>query len=205
MKQTTLTVKSREGKGRGPARRLRAQGCIPAVIYGKSGAKSLAVEERDFRMLMRGIGGSAALIELKQEGAEDILSVIQATQRNPVTDKFEHIDFQEVVRGEAMTARIPIHTTGTSDGVKNFDGVLDIQMHDIEVSCRPRHLPEEIVVDVTELKVGDAIHIGQLPELEGVTYKGDSQTVVIHISGKSAAEASDVEAEAEEAAAEETK
>lgn len=182
MKQETLTVTKREGKGRGVARRLRAQGKIPAVIYGKSGVRSLTVDERAFLMLMRKMGGTASLVTLQDEQGESVLSIIQDTQRNPRTDRFEHIDFHEVVRGERITTHIPVHTKGEAYGVKNEGGVLEIVLHEVEVSCLPKHLPEHIELDVAELHAGQAIHISDLPKLEGVTIHGDPQTVVVAVA-----------------------
>ena len=184
MKQETLTVTKREGKGRGVARRLRAQGKIPAV---KSGASNLTVDEREFLLLMRKISGSASLVNLEVDQGESKLSIIQDTQRNPRTDRFEHIDFHEVVRGEQITAHIPVHTKGEAYGVKNESGVLEIMLHEVEIACLPKHLPEYVELNITDLHAGQAIHISDLPEIEGVVYHGNPQTVVVAVAGGSAA------------------
>ncbi|WOO43687.1 50S ribosomal protein L25 [Rubellicoccus peritrichatus] len=199
MSQQTLSVKSREGIGRGHSRRLRAQGMIPAVIYGKSGNRNFSVAERDFRMLMREVSGGAALITLKNEDSgESLLSVVQATQRNSLTDRFEHIDFHEVTRGEKMTGHIPVHTTGEPVGVKVGGGVLDVVIHEVEIVCLPKDLPESIEIDVSGLDVGQAIHISELPALKGIEYHGDPSAVVVTIAGKTTEEEA---APAEEVAA----
>lgn len=199
MSQQTLSVKSREGIGRGPSRRLRAQGMIPAVIYGKSGTGNLSVSERDFRMLMREVSGGAAVISLKNaDSGESTLSIVQSTQRNSLTDRFEHIDFLEVTKGEKMTGHIPVHTKGEPVGVRVGGGVLDLVIHEVEIVCLPKDLPESIEIDVSELNVGDAIHINELPALNGVEYHGESDAVVVTIAGKTTEEEA---APAEEVAA----
>lgn len=190
MAEHTLTVTTREGKGRGYSRRLRAQGSIPAVIYGKSGPQSLVVDEKDFRMLMRQTGGSATIVTLENKGAKTD-TLIQATQRNPRTDRFEHIDFLEVQADQAITAQIPVHTTGEAIGVKTENGNLEVVLHDIEVACLPKDLPEQIELDVSELHVGDSIHISSLPQLEGVTYHGDPESVVVMCSAQMSEEAAE--------------
>lgn len=183
MSELTLSVKSREGIGRGHSRRLRAQGRIPAVIYGRSGTSALSVAERDFLMMMRKAAGGASLINLKdEESGKSQMSVIQGTQRNPITDRFEHIDFLEVSADHAITAHIPVHTAGEPIGVKTGGGILEVILHEVEVVCLPKDLPEEIHLDVAALVVGDAIHIRDLPALPGVTYHGDPDTVVVSVA-----------------------
>ncbi|MEM8549796.1 MAG: 50S ribosomal protein L25 [Verrucomicrobiota bacterium] len=204
MSEHTLSVTKREGIGRGQSRRLRAQGNIPAVIYGKSGTQSLAVSARDFRMLMRDIHGAATILTLLNEDGSKTPALIQDTQRNPRTDVFEHIDFLEVQAGQAITANIQVHPHGEAVGVKNGGGTLDQQLYEIEVSCLPKDLPEEIVVEIAELDIGQAIHIKDLPALPGVTFTSDPEIVVLMCSAPTVSAEPEVEAaESEEAPAEE--
>ncbi|QYY35257.1 50S ribosomal protein L25 [Ruficoccus sp. ZRK36] len=189
MSEHTLSVSKREGQGRGFSRRLRAQGSIPAVIYGKSGSEKLAVTEKDFMLLMREIGGSATIVTLEDDKGGKTATLIQDTQRNPRTDRFEHIDFLEVSADQEITAQIPVHTHGEAVGVKTGGGSLEIALHEVEVSCLPKNLPEQIDLDVSGLDVGDMIHVSALPKLEGVTYQGDPETVVVMCNAPMAEEA----------------
>lgn len=184
MNNLKLAVTTREGKGRAFARRLRAQGSIPAVIYGKSGDRLLAVREKDFTQLMREAAGSASIISLEDDKGKSTLALIQATQRNPISDRFEHIDFLEVSADRPITAHVPVRVFGEAYGVKNEGGILEIAVHEIEVLCLPKDLPEHIDIDVTELKVGNAVHIRDLKPIEGVTYHSDPDTVVVTIVGQ---------------------
>jgi len=110
------------------------------------------------------------------------MSLIQDVQRNAITDQFMHIDFLEVSAGHAITAHIPVHTHGTPVGVSSEGGVLDVQLHEVEVRCLPKNLPHQIDVDVTELKIGDLIHLKNLPAMEGVEIIGDEETTVVSVA-----------------------
>lgn len=204
MKHIKLNVRARTGTGRGPAKRLRASGQVPAVLYGKhTEAVPLAVEGSEISRLLRETAGAAALIELAREGEKPTLSVVQEVQRNAITDKIIHIDFHEVSAREAMETHVNVHLVGESIGVKNENGVIDLSAFQITVKCLPKDLPGFIEVDVTDLHVGGMVHVKDLPKYEGVEYLADPDLVVVscieqRVDSAVAAE----EAEAEEAAAE---
>ena len=178
MKQLNLKVTSRKLEGRGPARRLRAEGSIPAVIYGKSGNQSVAVAQEAFRDLMRAKGAAAALIDLDVDGKK-MLSLIKEFQRHPITQKFLHIDIMEIDPNSLMTAAIPVRIIGEAYGVKTDGGTLAIVSQTINVRCLPKDLPEFIEVDVTELKVNESIHVGEVKAPKGIAFPGDPKRVVV--------------------------
>lgn len=203
MKQITIKTKPRTDLGRTASRHMREAGIVPAVVYGESGNRNLSVNADEFAMAYRQFRGSAALLELKSEGEDDsIFAIIQELQRNPRTDAFLHIDFKEIVRGQDMEADIPVHTIGVADGVRNYGGVLETSMQTLRVRCRPRNLPESIVVDVTSLEIGKTIHVSEIEAPEGVTFLDDPDYVVLGCVGASAGSSGVTEEEAEEAAAE---
>lgn len=177
----TLTISTRENTGRGVARRLRAEGRIPASLYGQGKARSISVSAVDFRTLNREIGGGAAVVELKDEKGETALSLVQEIQRDAVKNVINHIDFQEVERGHSFTTRVSIHLVGESDcvGVKNDGGVIDHKTHEVEIRCRPSKLPDHVEVNVADLAVGEAIHISELPALDEVEYLGEPIQVIV--------------------------
>ena len=178
MKQLTLKVTSRALHGRGPARRLRVEGSIPAIIYGKSGNQSVAVAQEAFRDLMRAKGNAASLIDLEIDGKK-MLSLIKEFQRHPITQKFLHIDIMEIDPNSPMTAAIPVRAIGEAHGVKTDGGTLAIVSQTINVRCLPKDLPEFIEIDVTELKVNESIHVGEVKAPAGITFPGDPKRVVI--------------------------
>ena len=178
MKQLTLNVTSRAVHGRGPARRLRVEGSIPAIIYGKSGNQSVAVAQEAFRDLMRAKGNAASLIDLDVDGKK-MLSLIKEFQRHPITQKFLHIDIMEIDPNSPMTAAIPVRAIGEAHGVKTDGGTLAIVSQTINVRCLPKDLPEFIEIDVTELKVNESIHVGEVKAPTGITFPGDPKRVVV--------------------------
>jgi large subunit ribosomal protein L25 len=138
------------------------------------------------------------LFELKMEGdGESHYAIIQELQRNTRTDAFLHVDFKEVVRGKEMEADIPVRTRGVADGVRNYGGVLEISANTLRVRCLPRHLPEAIVIEVTELSIGRSIHLSEIEAGEGITFLGDPELVVVACGGASGG-AEDEADEAEE-------
>lgn len=180
MKKYQLTVSTREGTGRSASRRLRKADKIPAILYGKhTNPETLAVAATEFVKLLKEISGRAALIELKRDAGAAALSFLQEVQRDPITDKYLHVDLQEVKENEKMVINVVIHTVGESTGVKNEGGILEVATHRLRIRCLPKDLPPFIEVDVTELKVGDAIHVGTLKPLAGVEFLDDKNQAVV--------------------------
>lgn len=195
MKQLKINVNAREGKGRGPAKRLRMAGHIPAVIYGKhSEPRTVSLKSTDFARLLKETAGSKALVEIQQEGLPGTLSVIQEVQKDVVHDRVLHIDFHGVSASEKMDTSVAIHVVGESVGVKNEGGVIEMVSHEISVRCLPRDLPEYVEINVTDLKVTDSIHIRDLQEIPGVEFLGEPDQVLVSCSGPRVA----LEAETEE-------
>jgi large subunit ribosomal protein L25 len=170
--QFELNVTTRAQTGRSASRRLRKANSIPAILYGKhTSPEKLAVDTPEFVRLLKTVAGRAVLIELqRKDKPEKALSFLQEVQRDPLTDKYLHIDLQEVKADEKMEIRVPVAVTGESFGVKNQSGVLEIASHNIRIRCLPKDLPAVIEVDVSELKVGETIKIGELKAINGVDY-----------------------------------
>jgi large subunit ribosomal protein L25 len=181
MKKYQLTVTSREGTGRSASRRLRKAEKIPAILYGKhTKPENLAVSAPEFIKLLKEIRGSAALIELKRDAGAAALSFLQEIQRDPITDKYLHLDLQEVKENEKMIISVSIHVVGEAYGVKTEGGILETASHRLRIRCLPKDLPSFIEVNVAELKVGEAIHVSELKPIAGVEYLDDkNQTVVL--------------------------
>lgn len=204
MKQINLNVANREQLGGGASGRYRKAGKIPAVIYGESGSKNLLVDEKEFAVVAKQVIGKAVLIEVHYaDGAESQFAVLKEVARDPLTDKAEHIDFLEVVRGKPMNATIPLRLQGESEGVKNGGGVLDVLLHEVKVRCRPRDLPEFIVIDVANLLVGQTITIAGIKMPENVELNElhtDKVVVSCVLPAGGVSENAEAAAEAEKAA-----
>lgn len=179
MKQSKINVQTRTETGSGACGRLRKAGMIPAVLYGDSGVRNLSIVESDLRKLMRSMHGGSVLIELTDETGNKALSVLKQLSRHSVTDLFLHVDFQEVSMDKEMSMSIHVHITGESVGVKNENGVIEMQLHEVNLRCLPKDLPEFIEVDVTELHAGEAVHIRDLKPIPGVTFTDDEDVVIV--------------------------
>jgi len=181
MKKFQLTVTPREGTGRSASRRLRKAEKIPAILYGKhTKPENLAVAAPEFIKLLKEVAGRATLIELKRDAGATALSFLQEIQRDPITDRYLHIDLHEVKENEKMVIHVATHVSGEAYGVKTEGGILETAAHRLRIRCLPKDLPAFIEVNVTELKVGGAIHVGELKPIPGVEFLDDkNQTVVL--------------------------
>jgi large subunit ribosomal protein L25 len=170
--QFKLNVASRAQTGRSASRRLRKANRVPAILYGKhTKPESLSIEGAEFIRLLKSVGDRAVLVELERtDKADKALSFLQEVQRDPITDKYLHVDLQEVKANEKFEIRVPVHVVGESFGVKNQSGVLEMNSHQLRIRVLPKDLPEAISVDVTELKVGETIKVGSLKPVPGVEF-----------------------------------
>jgi large subunit ribosomal protein L25 len=134
-------------------------------------------------MLMRQKGDAAATVELASDH-KSVLTIITEIQRNTITDRFMHVDFQEISEGEKFTTTVPIHVKGEAYGVKNEKAMLEVVRHRATVRCLPEHLIETIEIDVTDLHAGQNIQIKDLPRFEGIEYSGDPKGVVVACIGE---------------------
>jgi large subunit ribosomal protein L25 len=180
MKKYQLTVTSRDGTGRSASRRLRKAEKIPAILYGKhTKPENLAVNGPEFVKLRKEIGGKAALIELKRDAGATALSFLQEIQRDPITDKYLHLDLQEVKENEKMIISVSLRIIGEAYGVKTEGGILETASHRLRIRTLPKDLPEFIEVNVTELKVGETIHVSELKPIPGVEFLDDKNQAVV--------------------------
>jgi large subunit ribosomal protein L25 len=170
--QFKLKVAERAQTGRSASRRLRKVNRVPAILYGKhTSPQSLSVDGPEFVRLVKGVGGRSVLIQLEgAAGAASALSFLQEVQRDPITDKYVHIDLREVKSDETFEIKVPVRVVGESFGVKNQSGVLEMASQSLRVRVLPKDLPEAIEVDVTELKVGETFKVGSLKALPGVEF-----------------------------------
>lgn len=166
--EMTLNLEKRDLTGKGPNRRLRATGKIPAVIYGQDrDNENVALDPRGVEKALLSEGGRNAVFTT--EGAIPGRKVmLKEYQVDPVRRNLLHVDLFEVSATETITITIPINFVGKADGVKNEGGVLNVTHREIEVDCLPGANPEHIDVDVSALKIGDAIHLDDLTLPEGI-------------------------------------
>ncbi len=208
MKQVEIEASIRDKTGKGVARKLRRSGQIPGVIYGsKTEPIPLSVNMFQFNRLLFLAKGEQMLITMNIKNNGDSiqkLAMIKELQLHPVNDQVQHIDFYEIFMDELVTVEVPIAAKGKAKGVDE-GGTMEFLQRTVEVSCLPMAIPKEIEVDVSDLDIGDALHVSDLTPPEGVTITEDPETTIITIVGAAPTEAEELEAAeaAEEAAAEE--
>lgn len=184
MSETALVVEAREAIGKGAARKLRAAGRIPAVLYGR-GRESLplALDPRALDKILRG-GGANTLLDLTIEGRPELrgtVALVKELQRHPLRGSIVHADLYAVDLSRAVTVDVPVHLVGRPRGL-DFGGILEHSLREIALECLPRSIPEAIEVDVANMEVGDVIHVRELALPEGVTLVTDGDLGVVHIA-----------------------
>jgi large subunit ribosomal protein L25 len=160
MSQVVFAARRRAGAGSGGARRLRREGRIPAVVYGRAGqAQSIDLDALEFVNSVRGISEST-IVKLEIDGKSHE-AFVKDTQRDITNGNILHVDFYEVESGVTLRARVSLHIHGNPIGVRE-GGVLETPLHEIEVECLPKDLPERIDVDIADLKINQSIHVRDL-------------------------------------------
>jgi len=179
-----LKVAPRTQTRRKGSKALRSSGRIPANIYGKSIApQNLEVDSEAFIELIHSAHSEIVLVDLEVSGdSKSRLALVQDVQHHPLTGEVLHVDFHEVKADEMITIRIPVEATGEAEGVKTGGGTLEHVLQKLRVTALPKDLPEQIVVDVSSLAVGQAINIGQIQAPAGVKILGDKHLRVFAVA-----------------------
>jgi large subunit ribosomal protein L25 len=181
---TTLHAEKRETRGKNEARRLRAGGKIPAVLYGaeKGKASEIAVDPKVLLRILHSESGVNTLIGLEGVGSGDTRVMVKEYQLDPVTHKLLHVDFYQVAMDKMLTVTVPIVLKGEAKGVKQQGGIVDFVNREIEVETLPGDIPENITVDISELMLNQGIRVREIPT-EGVKWKAitDGDTMVVHV------------------------
>jgi large subunit ribosomal protein L25 len=185
MERRELTVELRSKTGKGISRRLRAQGLIPGIVYGKGmETVPVSVNPRELNAAISGEGGNNNLLTLKGgEGLDGNVVIVADLLRDPLKRKAMHVDLHKINLTEKIKVEVPINLVGIAAGVI-AGGLLDFAKHVIEVECLPTQIPEHIDVDVTELTINHSIHVVDLIIPEGVKVLEDPKAAVVSILGK---------------------
>ena len=203
MASAQLSANARDNGGKGAARKLRADGRIPAVVYGHGREpQPLSINTRELERLLDHIAAESTVIDLDIDG-KGARTLIREIQRHPFKRQILHVDFQELVAGEKISVRVPIVLVGVPDGLRMDGGMLDQTMRELEIEVDPSNIPNHIELDVTKLTIGSSVHVRELPLPEGVEVLDDEDASVCVVSApRAAVEATAVEGEATEATAE---
>jgi large subunit ribosomal protein L25 len=199
MSEYKLTAQRRAESGKGPARRARAAGRVPAVLYGHGMEPvQLSVDAREFGHALRTGAGSNVLIELTVGRAKH-LALPKEIQRHPVRGSFLHVDFLAVRRGEKVQVPVPLHLVGQAPGVRE-GGIADQDLHQVTVEAEVTAVPDAVEVDVSGMQLGDVLRVADLKAPEGATIIEDPEAPVVSIVAPAVEEAPEAEEEEGEAA-----
>jgi large subunit ribosomal protein L25 len=204
LKQLELNATIRKTKGNGPARSLRREGRFPAVLYGPGTQPvMLSVNVRDFEQVVQKGNIRRTIFSLSIQNGSTVTkpAVIKELQTHPVSGQFLHVDFYEIDMNRKLRVMVPVVPKGKTKG-EEFGGMLQIIEREIAVFCLPQEIPDSLEIDVSELGVGDALHVKDIALPGGVELPpGENYTVVTVISPKAEAAPVAVPAEGEEAEA----
>jgi large subunit ribosomal protein L25 len=175
-----LEATRRDERGKNAARRLRAQGMVPVTVYGGGEeAASTMIGKREFAALLRNYGRNK-VFTLNFEGSATPVK-IAALQLDPIKGSLIHADLMRISLTEKTTFELPIRAVGESEGVKKFEGILDLVTKSLEVRCLPTDLPEAIEVDVTTLGIGDHLYVKDLKISDKIEVLADPEKVVVTV------------------------
>jgi large subunit ribosomal protein L25 len=208
-----LVVQNRAVLGSAESRRLRRQGLIPGILYGREAPVPITIGERELRHALTGPGGANAVLDVVVEGGETHSSVLKDYQQHPVRGNIVHVDLQEVRLDVAIHATVPLHLVGEAAGTKE-GGVLSQAIMEVNVEALPMDVPSMLELDISELHVNEYARLDQLVMPEGVTILDDPETIAATVTppsrlteeeeAEAAAPTDGAEAEGEEPAADET-
>jgi large subunit ribosomal protein L25 len=202
---STLQAEKRDTRGKNEARRLRASGRIPAVVYGgeRDKAVEISVDPKVLSRILHSESGVNTLIGLEGVGAGDTRVMVKEYQLDPITHKLLHADFYQIAMDKALTVTVPIVLKGEAKGVKQQGGIVDFVSREIEIETLPGDIPESITVDVSELMLNQGLRVRDL-QTEGAKWKPmtDPDTMIVHVVALKVEEAPVAELAAVPAAAE---
>jgi large subunit ribosomal protein L25 len=181
--RTTLNVRKREAAGSGVARRLRASGQIPGVLYGDgNAAHPFAVGERELRRVLTGDHGLHAILDIVIEGSQKPHhAVLKDYQLHPIRNRLQHVDFHEVRLDRPIQAQVVVELVGQAQGAIE-GGVLQQPTREVNVEALPMEVPDRFTLEVSALQIGDALRVSDLPVQDGVTLLDDPETVLASVT-----------------------
>lgn len=183
MKTVDLEVVRRSTRGKNEARRTRAQGRIPAVVYGAGKPNvPVSVDRKALSDAFRNGAGENAIFLLKLSDSDQSRhAMIKHLQKDPLSRKAMHIDFVRVLMDAKIRVSVPVEPVGIARGVKTEGGILDFVTRQVEIECLPGNIPAHLAIDVSELGIGDALRVSQIPAMEGVEIVDDAEKVLVHV------------------------
>ncbi|MEI6205982.1 MAG: 50S ribosomal protein L25 [Desulfuromonadales bacterium] len=185
MQQKQMNIELRTGTGKGVSRRLRCAEMVPGVVYGKGmDPMPISIKVGELKEALSGEGGQNNLITLVGGGTLDqTMAIVADLQRDAIKRTYDHVDLHRINMNEKLRVTVPVLLKGTAAGVKE-GGLLDLAHHELHVECLPAHIPDHIVIDITQLKIAHSIHVSELLLPEGVKVLDNPRTPVVSVLGR---------------------
>lgn len=200
-KDITVAAQLRTTRGKNEARRLRARGLTPAVLYGAGREPvPIAADPKALLRILHSSTGHNTIFDVAVDGGETTPAMIVDWQLDPITDRLLHVDLKRIDMSKRLRVSVPVQPQGEAKGVKQQGGLLEIVTREIEIECLPDEIPEHFTVDVTELMIGQALRAGEVPLSGSMKLLSSPDSVIAHVVALRR-EAAAVEAAAPEAAA----
>ncbi len=189
LQEISLQAGIRDITGRATARKMRREGLAPGVLYGPGIEKSLplSINAKELERVLHLSAGANVIVTLDIAGEEKKTAMFKEVVRHPVTNFIEHVDLIHVIYGTLISVEVPIHITGKARGVV-LGGIVQHGVRKMTVECMPRSIPDSLTVDITELGLGEAIHLKDINLPEGVRITDDDELTVLSIVAPAAEE-----------------
>lgn len=183
MSKSSLNAELRSERGKNATYRLRQEGFIPAVIYSHGESEAIKIKKNDFFTVFKGHISESLLVDVniinkKKDDSHQVF--VKDYQLDPVTNELVHIDFYKITAGEKIHTKVPIEIIGKSEGEKR-GGILEIVERELEIECLPREMPEKIEIDVTNVNMGESIHIEDIETTGSLKFLSDEKRVVVTV------------------------
>jgi large subunit ribosomal protein L25 len=183
MEKIALTAQVREKAGKGPARELRRNARIPAVLYSHGKSMPLSMATKEVATILNTEGGKHALLTLTLEGTKEAaerMALIKDYELDPISNKLMHIDLMEVAMDEKVKVQVAIHLVGNAIGVKE-GGILQYGLHQVDIECFPQQIPSHFDVNIAAVKVNESLHVRDIVAPEGVKILNDADATIVTI------------------------
>jgi large subunit ribosomal protein L25 len=181
--EASLTVVTRNGRGKNEARRLRQAGQVPGVVYGGESSEGLpiTVDPKELLQILHSESGLNTLIGLKVDGGKSVKVLVKEFQLDPLRDTLLHVDFYRLTLDKAITVTVPINLIGEPAGVKLQSGLLDFVQREVQVECMPTEIPEHLDIDVSQLMIGDGVRLRDLLKDVKWTPVSEVDALLVHV------------------------
>ena len=181
-KDITIAAESRDSRGKNEARRLRAKGSMPAVVYGGSnGPTPVAVNPKELTRILHSKTGHNTIFNLGLTGGENTPVMIVDWQYDPIKDSLLHVDLKRIDLEQRISVKVPVVTQGDPRGVKIQGGIHEIITREVEVECLPDEIPEQFTINVAELTIGQSVRAGEIPMAGSMKLLSPADAVISHV------------------------